>query len=501
MLPPGKRSRPESVGSRFILAWVLLAAVAASHSNTAQQIDNGSFEQSNAKGEPQSWLLQARGLAFDLDDSTSLGGSQALRISDSASGGSALAKQEIELGESGFPGATLRGSIRTRDVSPSATLVAILEGPDGRIFMDDMRDRVVSGDSEWQEYRIQIPPSTEARKLTIGVLVIGSGTAWFDDLALVDEANQAAADPQARDYVLEAVSILRENYLHADDVDWDGVRQAGLAALPDGATREQARAAVSMMVQQLSDPHTMLAIPRESEPPSQQTAESVEPLTAELIGGRIGLIRVPRVPGGTPEHVQGKFADDAHQAMKSIDSADLCGWVVDLRDNTGGNMWPMLAAIGPIAGPGTLGRFVGPEGGEATDWGYREGAAWVSGDSEKTERIAVSVEPFRPANSDLPVAVLISGNTSSSGEATAIAFIGRDNTRLFGSETGGLATANNGYALSDGTRIVLPIGYMADRHGEVHFPGIQPDEETPADTALDAARTWLQAHQSCTESS
>jgi C-terminal processing protease CtpA/Prc len=489
------------VGPRFILAWVLLAAVAASHSIAAQQIDNGSFEQGNAKGEPQSWLLQARELTVDLDDSASVSGSRALRISDSASGGSALVTQKIELGESGFPGATLRGSIRTRDVSPSATLVAILEGPDGRIFMDDMRDRVVSGDSEWQEYRIHIPPSSEARKLTVGALVIGSGTAWFDDLALVDEDNQAAADPEARDYVLEAVSILRENYLHADDVDWDAVRQAGLAALPDGATREQARAAVSMMVQELDDPHTMLAMPREGEAPSEQTAESTEPFSAELIGGRIGLLRVPRVPGGTPEQAQVKFANDAHQALKSIDSSDLCGWVVDLRDNTGGSMWPMLAAIGPIAGSGILGRFVGREGSDVTDWGYREGAAWVSGGSEKAERIAVSVEPFQPTNPDLPVAVLISTNTSSSGEATAIAFIGRDNTRLFGSETGGLATANNGYALSDGTRIVLPIGYMADRHGQVHFPGVQPDEEIPADTALDAARTWLQAHESCAESS
>ncbi|WP_181918918.1 S41 family peptidase [Wenzhouxiangella sediminis] len=493
------------VGPRFILALVLLAAVAASHSIAAQQVDNGSFERSNAEGDPQSWLLQVRGLTVDLDDSASVGGSRALRISDSASGGSALVTQEIELGKSGFPGATLRGRIRTRDVSPSATLVAILEGPDGRIFMDDMRDRVVSGDSEWQEYRIHIPPSSEARKLTVGALVIGSGTAWFDDLALIDDAKQAA-DPDARAYLLEAISILRANYLHADDVDWEAVRQAGLAALPDGATREQARAAVSMMVQQLDDPHTMLAMPREAEPSNQQEAESAEPLSAEplsaeLIGGRIGLIRVPRVSGGTPEQAQVKFAENAHRTMKSIDSPDLCGWVVDLRDNTGGNMWPMLAAIGPIAGPGILGRFVGPEGGEVTDWGYREGAAWVSGDSDKSERIAVSVEPFRPTNPDLPVAVLISTNTSSSGEATAIAFIGRDNTRLFGSETGGLATANNGYALSDGTRIVLPIGYMADRHGQVHFPGVQPDEEVPADTALDAARTWLQAHESCAESS
>ncbi|TGQ64000.1 peptidase, partial [Mesorhizobium sp. M8A.F.Ca.ET.207.01.1.1] len=25
-----------------------------------------------------------------------------------------------------------------------------------------------------------------------------------------------------------------------------------------------------------------------------------------------------------------------------------CGWIVDLRDNTGGNMWPMLLGVAPL---------------------------------------------------------------------------------------------------------------------------------------------------------
>lgn len=481
----------------FVLAFSL-ATIIGSVDSRAQEISNGSFEQANPEGEPQSWSLQVRGLTVDLDDSATENGSRALKIS--GSGGSALVTQELDLGASVFSGATLRGRIRTREVAASATLVAVLAGPEGRIFMDDMADRVVRGDTEWAEYSIYIPGAEQARSLTVGALVIGSGTAWFDDLELVGHDGEAATDIDLREYVSEALSIMRRNYLHRDEVDWDAVRARGLGALSEGAPIAQAHAAVAMMVDALNDPHAGFFRPRNGDTGGGQP-DVVEPVTAEMADRRIALVRVPAVPGSESETntIDVHFADNAHRTLKSIDSPGLCGWIIDLRDNTGGNMWPMLAAIGPIAGPGVLGGFVAPEGGEVTKWIYRNGAALTSTDSEATEKIAVSVEPFRPANPGQPVAVLVSASTSSSGEATAIAFIGRNGARLFGVGTGGLATANNGYALSDGARIVIPIGYMADRHGNIHHPRVQPDEAVSAEDALSRATHWLRSQPACTE--
>lgn len=495
--------RSGQIGLSLVVIALTPMLIATGGPVAAQEIANGSFEQSDADGKPESWAVQARELTVDLDDSATTGDGRALQVS--GSGGSALIQQKIALGESGFPGATLRGRIRTRDIAPSATFVAVLEGPDGRIFMDDMSDRVVAGDSEWQEYRIHIPASKEARSLTVGALVIGSGTAWFDDLELVESRAEVAAELDAHDYVIEAYSIMREHYLHADDVDWARIRELGLSAVPDNASTEQAHAAVSMMLEALDDPHTGFHRPRSRGNGSDQAdtgnaqSDAIEPLAVEMAADGFALIRVPAVPGSTGEDARAGFVDNAHRELQSIDSPDLCGWIIDLRDNTGGNMWPMLAAIGAIAGPGVVGQFRDAEGNEITEWIYRNGAAMASTDSETMERVAGFGEPFQPSNPDLPVAVLVSGNTSSSGEAIAIAFIGREHTRLFGSGTGGLATANNGYSLSDGARIVLPIGYMGDRHGNIHYPRVQPDEDLPSDEALEHAMAWLQAQSACPE--
>jgi C-terminal processing protease CtpA/Prc len=475
----------------------LSAAIGMNDPAVAQEIANGGFEQAGPDGEPAAWMLQARGLTVELDETDSEDGGRVLKVSDTGTQGSALVKQEIDLREAGFAGATLRGRIRTRDVAPSATLVAILEGPDGPLFMDDMRDRVVRGDTHWQAYTIYIPASEDAVSLTVGALVIGGGTAWFDDLELLDERTEAAAGVDAHAYVMEALSLMRDNYLHAGEVDWEGMQARTLESLPRDASMDQVHATVSMMLESLDDPHTGFVRPRDEDGGNGGQADAPEAVEVERIDGGIALVRVPAVPGSTGEQARINYAESAHERLKSIDSPDLCGWIVDLRDNTGGNMWPMLAAVGPIAGPGELGRFIGADGQPGGTWRYNDGTALAASETETIERTAIGTEAFRPSNPDLPVAVLVSGRTSSSGEATAIAFIGRNDTRLFGAATGGLTTANSALPLPDGARIVIPVSYMADRLGNIHHPRVQPDEAVAPEDAVDAAKAWLQAQAGC----
>src|SRR5262249_27262645 len=81
------------------------------------------------------------------------------------------------------------------------------------------------------------------------------------------------------------------------------------------------------------------------------------------------------------------------------------GWVVDLRGNIGGDMWPMLAGIGPILGEGGVGAFVGK--GDKRKWVYRDGRAL---EGEKVEMRATA--PYQLKQADPPVAVLTDGQTA-----------------------------------------------------------------------------------------
>jgi C-terminal processing protease CtpA/Prc len=181
------------------------------------------------------------------------------------------------------------------------------------------------------------------------------------------------------------------------------------------------------------------------------------------------------------------FAANIQDRIRQRDGAGLVGWVVDLRGNGGGNMWPMIAGLGPILGEDTLGYFVDPLG-QAILWEYRNGASWLDG----YEMVRVP-EPYTLLRERPKVAVLVDNKVSSSGEATFIAFRRRPHTRSFGTFTCGLSTANSGFLLSDGAVLNLTVSFMADRSRQTYGSSIFPDERLMDDQVVQRAVEWLEA--------
>jgi len=149
-------------------------------------------------------------------------------------------------------------------------------------------------------------------------------------------------------------------------------------------------------------------------------------------------------------------------------------------------MFPMLAGVGPILGEGTAGYFFEPERGFFPEFGYRRGAA-LAGQTPVTE-VAAPYDLLRPGPR---VAVITSRRTASSGEAIAVAFRGRPNTRSFGSPTCGVPTANQGFRLSDGGVLLLTTAFDADRTRRVYNEPLVPDEIATDEEAAARAVAWI----------
>jgi len=197
------------------------------------------------------------------------------------------------------------------------------------------------------------------------------------------------------------------------------------------------------------------------------------------------------------------YAAEARRVIAEIDRTPTCGWVIDLRLNTGGSYFPMVTGVGPILGNGT---FVG--------WEYADGTqTWVTYDDGRIVDDGIEISDYLADRefvelhvSDPPVAVLTSPYTGSSGEVTTLAFVGRPDTRLFGEQTGGYTTANAGYSLFDGSFLGLAEAAMADRTGAVYPDGIKPDAPvdidwtqfaTNDDPVLNAATEWVTQQSAC----
>jgi hypothetical protein len=162
------------------------------------------------------------------------------------------------------------------------------------------------------------------------------------------------------------------------------------------------------------------------------------------------------------------------------------GWIVDLRQFGGGNMWIVLAGLSHLVDGPFVGEFVSRN--DRTPW-------LVSAGRAGTVEVPSIVSTGR-AHPDVvagPVAVLIGPGTGSSGESTTVAFEGRPRTRVFGQPTLGLYDSGvTQFTLSDGTMFGIANTRFADRQGRVYEGPIEPDELVKSnEDAQVVAVQWL----------
>ena len=187
----------------------------------------------------------------------------------------------------------------------------------------------------------------------------------------------------------------------------------------------------------------------------------------------------------------------------AAESAGTCGYIVDLRRNPGGNMWPALLGLQPLLGDGVVGAFRTRDG-TLSRWRLDAAHAGIEG----TVVVESAQSPAASGAASKPVAVLLGTGTASAGEAIAIAFRDRAGTRSFGWHTAGLTTANAGFHLSDDATLYVAVAQMTDRRGNDYLPYVTPDEETVAalrvhktgryeDVTRKAAAVWLAGVAGC----
>jgi carboxyl-terminal processing protease len=362
-----------------------------------------------------------------------------------------------------------------------------------------------------------------AATTVLGVLAAACGGEGAPPAPVVPPPDAGAA---ARAYLDSAITVMQNVAFYRARVDWPTVR-AGARTMAAGATTPAGTyPAIRFALAALGDRHSFLqppvagaatgpdagaqvvlpgAVGARAVPAGAPPADSLD---GEIVGGRYGYLRVPTfaVPLGTPDAAARitAMADTLQALVRAVDAQGPCGWVVDLRHNRGGNMWPMLVGVAPILGEGPYGAFVDASGG-SVQWYYADGAAGtLSASGVRSVAARTSRPPYALRRPDPPVAVLTDSLTASSGEAIAVAFRGRPAARSFGGATTGVPTANAGYRLPDGAFLLIMVSVDADRTGRRYDTRIPPDVPVPQtaapatdDATVVAATGWLATRPEC----
>jgi hypothetical protein len=287
--------------------------------------------------------------------------------------------------------------------------------------------------------------------------------------------------PVSQNYIDEVIDILEHNSVNKGKINWEEFRIDVYRHAKGAQTLEQTYPSISYAIAKLDDHHSYFAanIP----PKDSSELKPLPVLHDEVVPENIGYIRIGFCMGD--EQQTNSYINAVTSKIQQQDKHNLKGWIIDLRGNFGGNMWPMLAAVGPILGEGTVGHFIYPDSAIIT-WQYNDGKAY-----DDNGIWAQSSSTYQLKNSNPYVAVLTDSETASSGEAMTIAFKGRNKTKSFGVPTFGVSTGNNVHTLSDGSRINLTECVFADRFKKPYGGPVLPDVECQEHETLDKAINWL----------
>lgn len=376
----------------------------------------------------------------------------------------------------------LQARLKVRQAGDGATGVWLKADPaqEGVASFVHSYDTPLTGDSEWVIRRALLDVPKNASTLTFGALISSTGTLWVDEFKLAELGSNAAkpATAVARLYLTGVITKLRDVALNSPQVDWKRAEQIATMLATDSTLPAETYDAIGFLLSNLGDNHSHLIPPTAAAELTTNRRTDDFNVNSESIS-RMAYVSVPGYAGNNAERMTA-FADELNKRIGTLASETPCGWIIDLRNNDGGNMWPMLAGLSSLLGDGVVGYFVSPKAKQP--WEIKSGAALIQG----VQAVALTMPPASLAATNTRVAVLTSARTSSSGEAVAVAFRARAGTRSFGQLTDGRSTNNQSIALSDGALMAVTTSTYADRTGKLYGGKIAPDEFIAATSQTDA---------------
>lgn len=316
---------------------------------------------------------------------------------------------------------------------------------------------------------------------------------------------QAQADDSTRAILNRIVSHAETASLYRKNVNWDTLKTQVFALAKEARTVPELSPALKHLLKGIGDEHGRIfhqnqiiayyyghpkAHQKDLKPEVYNQVQSGQhyQFEAKVLEDSIGYVRIVGLPMGDNQQMSATIAE----GICKVAQTGVNQWIVDLRYNGGGNMFPMAEGLASLIGVGNVGGARGLTTAENAQWKIQDGHFYY-------DDYSVLLEQPCSAKKSPKVAVLTSVYTASSGEAIAVIFKGRDNTRFFGGKTLGMITVTDWAEIGASTAMAISVSYYQDRNGKIYNQFVDVDEEWPfveeplstADTTVKRAIEWL----------
>jgi C-terminal processing protease CtpA/Prc len=287
------------------------------------------------------------------------------------------------------------------------------------------------------------------------------------------------------EYIKDAYERVFDCSIVGSKIDKEVLLSKGLEIAKHANSYEECYPALEILIQELKnngDNHSHL----NTDPKSAKKNKKYDfKLPESKLIDEIGYIKIPMYVGRDKDEIE-TYAQSLQSSIKELDSKGVLGWILDLREDAGGNMDPMIMGVGPLIERNPMAHFVFADM-EKHSFGYLQGKYYYCyADVEEVDTVKNPVI----LKKQLPISVLIGNKTSSAGEALTISLMS-ERTKLFGDITRGHTTANASLELTDGRILNIATSQMMNYKEEIYSGPIKPDVYCNDEEIIEKASEWL----------
>jgi len=210
-------------------------------------------------------------------------------------------------------------------------------------------------------------------------------------------------------------------------------------------------------------------------------------IESKIVGNNIGYLKISGF-GANPK-LSELYARKIRKALIELDnSADLSGWIIDLKDNNGGRAFSQPLGLSPLFNDSVIGYDMDNDG------KFHKITCVNNTYKKEPYRKQISIDyKYTLNNKNKKIAVLINNKTASCGEHVALILKSQKNSQLFGTETKGTTTTLQRIKFSNGAFLLLATEYWADNNKNKIIGGIKPHIECSNEESLGLAINWIKS--------
>ncbi|MGE8292703.1 MAG: S41 family peptidase [Sphingobacterium sp.] len=308
---------------------------------------------------------------------------------------------------------------------------------------------------------------------------------------------------QTQQMVIQFLDTLQKNAYMGKSMQWDSIRPAFIAETRHINEVNQLKPYFEKLLKTLKDGHSSLFFEetgqdKESE---QDQFEKMAVMTDKeagippknfqhyMINSKYAYINVPPVMLENR-----KYVDTIGIQLKNLDAQEPKAWIIDLTENNGGNIMPMIWQFPSLLDTDKTYAYVDAQGKETKAITYYT----VESPEDLTyfqlfQLEPDQVKPVKLRHNDIPIILLTSNITASSGEFFTAHFKGQKNVKVIGQKTGGLTSGNAPFNINKNCMVMLTTSVLKDRNGKVYkiAEGIEPDLVFPIEMKPKNGKTKL----------